>query len=57
MGRKKKEDSSNEELKIAKPKAIGPYDIIKMIFTDKESFNKLSNLVIVSSNLLNSFTT
>lgn len=44
MARKKKEDTSTEEIK--KPKAIGPYDIIKMMFTDREGFDKLSNLML-----------
>lgn len=43
MGRKKKEENDEE---IKKPKAIGPFDIIKMMFTDKESFDKLSNLIL-----------
>lgn len=35
-----------EEEKIVKPKAIGPYDIIKMIFTDKDQFNSLSKNIL-----------
>lgn len=44
MPRKKKEESNTEEIK--KPKAIGPYDIIKMMFTDKANFDKLSDLML-----------
>ena len=42
MTRKKSENT--EEIK--KPKAIGPFDIIKMMFTDVASFNNLSNLIL-----------
>ena len=31
---------------IKKPKAISPFDIIKMMFTDVASFNNLSNLIL-----------
>ena len=42
MARKKAENS--EEIK--RPKAIGPFDIIKMMFTDVNAFNNLSNLIL-----------
>ena len=42
MPRKKAEN--NEEIK--KPKAINPFDIIKMMFTDASAFNNLSNLIL-----------
>lgn len=42
MARKKAENT--EEIK--KPKAIGPFDIIKLMFTDAPAFNNLSNLVL-----------
>lgn len=42
MARKKAENT--EEIK--KPKAIGPFDIIKMMFTDVNAFNELSNLIL-----------
>ncbi len=45
MARKKAENT--EEIK--KPKAISPFDIIKMMFTDVESFNKLSNLILTKN--------
>ena len=40
----KKKAENNEEIK--KPKAISPFDIIKMMFTDTPSFNNLSNLIL-----------
>lgn len=43
MARKKKDESQEE---IKKPKAISPFDIIKMMFTDKESFDKLSDYML-----------
>lgn len=46
MARKKKEESQEE---IKKPKAIGPFDIIKMMFTDKESFDKLSDAILAKN--------
>lgn len=42
MPRKKAENT--EEVK--KPKAISPFDIIKMMFTDVSAFNNLSNLIL-----------
>jgi len=45
MARKKVEKT--EETK--KPKAIGPFDIIKMMFTDVNLFNNLSNLILVKN--------
>mgnify|MGYP004624599241 FL=1 len=45
MGRKKK-DNDEEVEKIKTPKAIGPYDIISMMFTNFEGFNKLSNTIL-----------
>lgn len=42
MARKKTENT--EEIK--KPKAISPFDIIKMMFTDISAFNNLSNLIL-----------
>lgn len=35
--------------KIAKPKAIGPYDIIGMIFTDIAKFNTLSKSILAKN--------
>lgn len=43
MARKKKDESQEE---IKKPKAIGPFDIIKLMFTDKESFDNLSDYML-----------
>lgn len=49
MGRPKKNKDSSSEVKKEKTaktttaKTIGPYDIIKLMFTDIEGFNKLSN--------------
>jgi hypothetical protein len=43
----KKKSENTEEIK--KPKAISPFDIIKMMFTDVESFNKLSNLILTKN--------
>lgn len=45
MARKKK-DNNEEVEKIKTPKAIGPYDIISMMFTNFEKFNKLSNTIL-----------
>ena len=45
MARKKAENT--EEVK--KPKAISPFDIIKMMFTDVHSFNNLSNLILAKN--------
>ena len=45
MARKKSENT--EEIK--KPKAISPFDIIKMMFTDVNSFNNLSNLILAKN--------
>lgn len=45
MARKKK-DNNEEVEKIKTPKAIGPYDIINMMFTNFEGFNKLSNTIL-----------
>jgi len=45
MARKKKEETASEEA-IKKPKAIGPYDIIKMMFTDSQGFDNLSKLTL-----------
>ena len=42
MAKKKLENT--EEIK--KPKAVSPFDIIKMMFTDVASFNNLSNLIL-----------
>lgn len=44
MPRKKKENIEEQEVK--KPKAIGPFDIINMMFTKPDEFNKLSNLIL-----------
>jgi len=41
MPRKKKEQTEKAE-EIKKPKAIGPFDIIKMMFTDAAAFDNLS---------------
>lgn len=43
MARKKKDESQEE---IKKPKALGPFDIIKLMFTDKESFDNLSDYML-----------
>ena len=45
MARKKK-DNNDEVEKIKTPKSIGPYDIISMMFTNFEAFNKLSNTIL-----------
>ena len=45
MARKKKDDNL-EIKKLSKPKSISPFDIIGMIFTNRESFNNLSNLIL-----------
>lgn len=44
MSRKKKENTEEQEVK--KPKTIGPFDIINMMFTKPDEFNKLSNLLL-----------
>jgi len=53
MARKKKEDgeaSANAEAKteekVKRPKSIGPYDIVKMMFTDRDAFGKLSDITL-----------
>lgn len=45
MARVKKEkiETKVKKEKVVKAKAIGPYDIIKMMFTDIDAFDKLSN--------------
>lgn len=43
MARKKKSDNIG---KIEKPKAIGPYDIVKMMFGDQTMFRTQSNLAL-----------
>ena len=40
---KKKEQKTE---KMVKPKAIGPYDIVKMMFTNVAEFDKLSNSIL-----------
>jgi len=45
MARKKAENT--EEIK--KPKAISPFDIIKMMFTDVNAFNNLSNIILAKN--------
>lgn len=45
MGRKKKDNNEDVE-KIKTPKAIGPYDIISMMCTNFEEFNKLSDTIL-----------
>lgn len=45
MARKKK-DSIEDVEKIKTPKAIGPYDIISMMCTNFEGFNKLSDTIL-----------
>lgn len=49
MARPKKEKTvatANKEEKLKAPKAIGPYDIIKLMFTDINGFDKLSNNIL-----------
>ena len=45
MARKKK-DATEDAEKLKAPKAIGPYDIITMMFTNFEEFNKLTDTVL-----------
>ena len=45
MARKKKDNNEDVE-KIKTPKAIGPYDIISMMCTNFEGFNKLSDMIL-----------
>lgn len=44
MGRKKNTDDS-----LLKPKAIGPYDIINMIFTDIAKFNTMTKSILAKN--------
>lgn len=44
MSRKKKDENDIE--KIQKPKSIGPFDIINLMFTNKVEFDKLSNSIL-----------
>lgn len=48
MARKKKEDSLSTEKKevVKKPKAIGPFDIINMMFRNDGEFEKLTDFVL-----------
>ena len=46
MARKKNETVEDTE-KLKTPKPIGPYDIINMMFTNFEDFNKLSDTVLL----------
>lgn len=41
--------TKNKEEKIKKPKALSPFDIIKMMFTDKPAFDNLSNLMLAKN--------
>lgn len=45
MARKKKEDTEEVE-KVKTPKAIGPYDIINMMFTSINEFNNLTDTIL-----------
>lgn len=46
MPRTKKEKVEQAPEKVKAPKAIGPYDIIKLMFTDIQGFDKLSNTML-----------
>ena len=46
MPRTKKVKVEEAPEKVKTPKAIGPYDIIKMMFTDLQGFDKLSNTML-----------
>lgn len=47
MARAKKEKADEPKPeKLAKPKAIGPFDVIKMMFTDNDSYSKMTGLLL-----------
>jgi hypothetical protein len=46
MPRTKKVKVEEAPEKVKMPKAIGPYDIIKLMFTDLQGFDKLSNTML-----------
>lgn len=46
MPRKKKSETTEE---IKKPKTIGPFDIIKMMFTDKTAFDNLTDAFLAKN--------
>ena len=46
MPRTKKAKVEEAPEKVKTPKAIGPYDIIKLMFTDLQGFDKLSNTML-----------
>ena len=46
MPRTKKVKVEEAPEKVKTPKAIGPYDIIKLMFTDLQGFDKLSNTML-----------
>lgn len=50
--RKKKVVTAKDDIKEAKPKAIGPFDIINMIFKDKDTFNILPDTVLKKNSFM-----
>lgn len=47
MARKKKETTSETKIEVIKtPKQVGPYDIIKLMFTDIKGFDNLSKIML-----------
>lgn len=46
MARKKKEDTTEKKEVVKKPKGIGPFDIINMMFRNDGEFEKLSDIAL-----------